>query len=297
MELHQIRYFLAVEDARNFSRAAANCNITQPALTRAIQKLEDDVGGRLFNRNPGRVELTELGRLMLPRFMAALSEVTAARSQAHGLLRSRKQRLRLGVMCTIGPNRLIALIGKLNASIEHLELELVEAKGSDVIQLLLADEIDAGLVGLPQYNDAIECLPLYEERYVLAVPKTHRFAGKPSTSVDQLNRENYIERLNCEFDDHFAAIYGEWPVELNVRYRSEREDWVQAMVSAGLGIAIIPGSFDVMAGIATAALVDPVVTRTISVVTMRGRPRSLVAAQFISIVKATRWQQPISASV
>ena len=79
MEMHQIRYFLAVERERNFSRAADHCNITQPALTRAIQKLEEEVGGPLFDRRPGRIELTELGRTLLPRLQNAIREVFRAR--------------------------------------------------------------------------------------------------------------------------------------------------------------------------------------------------------------------------
>ena len=116
MELHQIRYFLAVEREQNFTRAAQLCNITQPALTRAIQKLEAETGGKLFHRRHGRAELTELGRAMSPRLEAVIRDVSHAREEALAFIRQRKQRLRLGIMCTVGPDRLIVVAIQIHPS-------------------------------------------------------------------------------------------------------------------------------------------------------------------------------------
>jgi LysR family transcriptional regulator, hydrogen peroxide-inducible genes activator len=289
MEMHQIRYFLAVEQERNFSRAAEHCNITQPALTRAIQKLEDEVGGLLFDRRPGHIQLTELGRTLLPRLRNAFQEVAEARSDAVQLIRSKKQRLRLGIMCTIGPDRIVSLIERLHTDIAHLEIELTEAKGRDVVDALLADEIDIGLVGLPRFPDTLDALHLFTERYILAVPTRHRFAVTNQIALSELDGENYIERLNCEFDDFFESTYGEWPITLNLRYRSEREDWVQAMISAGMGIAILPESFPLIPGIATSTLVAPQVTRSVSAVTVRDRPLPQAAASLMRSLKSYDW--------
>ena len=289
MEMHQIRYFLAVERARNFSRAAEQCNITQPALTRAIQKLEDEVGGKLFHRRPGNIELTELGRALLPRLEHAYQEIADARSDALDLVRLRRQRLRLGVMCTIGPDRLTHLIKPVIDAIPGLELYLSETKGTGVVAALLNDEIDVAVVGLPQYPEGFDAFRLYEEQYVVAVPDNHRFAASNSVELHELDGENYIERLNCEFDDHFDFAHGEWPIDLNLRYHSEREDWVQAMIAAGVGIAILPESFPLMPGIAAAPLVAPQVTRTISIVTLRDRVLPPTALEFLRLVKAQAW--------
>ena len=289
MEMHQIRYFLAVERARNFSRAAENCNITQPALTRAIQKLEDEVGGKLFHRRPGNIELTELGRALLPRLEHAYQEIASARSDALDLVRQRRQRLRLGVMCTIGPNRLSHLIRPVLDATPGIELYLREAKGTDVVADLLNDEIDVAVVGLPQYPEGFETFRLYEEQYVVAVPANHRFASLNSVELKELDGENYIARLNCEFDDHFDFAHGDWPIDLNQRYHSEREDWVQAMIAAGVGIAIMPESFPLMPGVASAPLVAPLVTRAISMVTVRDRVLPPTALEFLRLVRTQVW--------
>ncbi len=283
MEMHQIRYFLAVEKLRNFSRAAEHCHVTQPALTRAIQKLEEETGGKLFIRRPGQIELTELGRAVLPRLANAYREVDMARSQAADLSRHKKHRLRLAIMCTIGPERLIALLCRLTASVPNLELSLIEAKGTDVLAALLDDEVDLAIVGLPTYPDTCDAAPLYQEQYVVALPPCHRLANRTAVAIADLDGEDYIERTNCEFDDHFAFKNGEWPIDLNTRFRSAREDWVQGMIRAGLGIAIIPASFPLLDGVIAKPLIAPEVSRVISAVSIRDREQpaamqSLMAA-------------------
>jgi LysR family transcriptional regulator, hydrogen peroxide-inducible genes activator len=289
MELHQIRYFLAVERERNFSRAADACCITQPALTRAIQKLEEEFGGKLFTRRPGRIELTELGRAMLPRLQAAHREVGLAQTDATELLLTRNQRLRIGVMCTIGPARLVDLIGHVTTAMPSVDLHLTETKGTAVLSALLADELDVALVGLPAYPETVEATALFQETYVLAMPAEHRLAAANSVQLTDLDGENYIERTQCEYDDHFEAAHGEWPIHLNVRYRSDREDWVQAMIRANVGVAILPHSYPLIPGLTAAALVAPEVTRTISVVTPRGQPRSPAMRQLMHAIQSQSW--------
>jgi LysR family transcriptional regulator, hydrogen peroxide-inducible genes activator len=289
MEIHQIRYFLAVEQARNFSRAAEHCNITQPALTRAIQKLEEEVGGKLFHRRPGQIELTELGRALFPRLEAAYRSISDARLHAQDLVQQRKQRLRLGFMCTIGPDRIGSFLRPLMAAIPNLDLTVREAKGTDVIGDLLADHIDVAVVGLPQYQDGLDVRALYDEQYVIAMPTGHRLAGGNEIALAEMEGENYIERLNCEFDDHFDVLHGEWPSGISVRFRSEREDWVQAMVAAGIGIAIMPESFPLLQGITSAPLVTPSIKRAISLVTVKDRFLPPAAVEFKSLVEAQYW--------
>lgn len=289
MEIHQIRYFLAVERTRNFSRAADQCNITQPALTRAIQKLEEEVGGKLLHRRPGNIELTELGRVLFPRLESAYKTISDARSEAHDLIRQRLQRLRLGFMCTIGPDRIGSFIRPIIAAIPELDLTVREAKGTDVVADLLSDRIDVAVVGLPQYPDGLTVHTLYNERFVVAMPACHQLASGNELSLVELDGENYIERMNCEFDEHFDFTHGEWPIEINTRFRSEREDWVQAMIASGIGLAIMPESFPLMAGVTSAPLVNPRMARSISIVTVRDRELPPAAAEFVKLVKAQSW--------
>lgn len=271
MEIHQIRYFLAVERERNFSRAAESCNITQPALTRAIQRLEEELRGPLLERRPGHVELTELGRNLMPRFEQALAALTEAKALARSLLSERKQRLRLGMMCTLGTNVLAMMVSSLVEACPEVDLTLTEARGAAIVTQLLMDEIDVALVGLPRYPPAVDVQPLYSEVYAVMMSRDHRFANGDRVAMRDLEGETYVERINCEFEAHFEDIHGAFPVEVNVKFRSEREDCVQALVASGLGVAIIPQSLDMRTDLISRALVDPSVARTVSLVTVRER--------------------------
>jgi DNA-binding transcriptional LysR family regulator len=116
MELHEIRYFLALNKTLNFTKAAEMCNVTQPALTRAIQKLEAELGGLLFSRERGNTHLTELGRLLEPHLTEVLTRTQAARETATRFLRLDSAQLRLGVMCTIGPMRFVGFLSRFRQS-------------------------------------------------------------------------------------------------------------------------------------------------------------------------------------
>ena len=112
MEMHEVRYFLAACETMNFHRAASSCNVTQPALTRAIKKLEIELGGSLFRRDHSGAQLTDFGRLMRPHLEDVLGRTKNAQQVARSFLRLEAAPLTLGVMCTIGPMR---FVGFLNA--------------------------------------------------------------------------------------------------------------------------------------------------------------------------------------
>src|SRR5262245_5247680 len=108
MENHEIRYFLAVSETMNFTRAAERCNVSQPALTRAVQSLEDKLGGGpLIHRERGNTHLTELGRMMKPYFAEALAQMEEAKARARDYIKLDYTMLTIGLMCTIGPSKLV----------------------------------------------------------------------------------------------------------------------------------------------------------------------------------------------
>ena len=271
MEIHQIRYFLAVERERNFTRAAESCNITQPALTRAIQRLEEELRGPLFERRPGNVALTELGRAMLPRFEAAIATVTEAKAFARVVLSERRQRLRIGMMCTVGASTMTMIISALAEAAPEVEITLTEGRGSAVVTQLLMDEIDVAIVGQPRYVPALDVMPLYTESYGVALSREHRLANSEMIRLQDLDGECYVDRIRCEFDAYFEDSQGPWPITLDVRFRSDREDCVQALIASGVGVAVVPRSLELRSELLYRPLVEPEVSRTISLVTVRDR--------------------------
>ena len=136
MELYQIRYFLAVCDTLNFTRAAEQCNVAQPSLTRAVKKLEDELGGELFRRERSRTHLSELGRVMRPFLQQSLDSALAAKAQAESYGRGETASLELGLSETIEIRVLLPALRELARAIPGLELHIVRKPAPDVMQLL-----------------------------------------------------------------------------------------------------------------------------------------------------------------
>src|SRR5262245_34522600 len=124
MEMHQVRYFLAVVDELNFTKAADKCHVAQPSLTRAIKLLEDELGGPLFHRERANTHLSELGRMVHAHLLQVHDEAQRAKQVARDFKKLQKVTLRLGVMCTIAPSQLTALIGSIGARYPSVELDL-----------------------------------------------------------------------------------------------------------------------------------------------------------------------------
>ncbi|NKB59978.1 MAG: LysR family transcriptional regulator [Alphaproteobacteria bacterium] len=289
MEMHQVRYFLAVCETLNFTRAAEICNVAQPSLTKAIKNLEEELGGELIRRERSQSHLTDLGRLMKPHLENIYMASEAAKADADGFHALETAAVNLGVMSTIGPAKMINFITKLREDIPTLDLNIVEASGKALVDLLLKGELDIGLIGLPNLPDRLDVIPLYKERYTIAFPEGHRFEQMDTVPVRELDGEDYLIRVHCEFSDHFQELGAEWTVNTNVRYRSEREDWVQAMLLARMGCSIMPEFLPDRPGVATRPVTDPSVSRTISLVTVAGRRFSPTLNIMVRLARQYSW--------
>jgi LysR family transcriptional regulator, hydrogen peroxide-inducible genes activator len=290
MEMHQIRYFLAVCETLNFTRAAENCNVTQPALTRAIQKLEEEFGGLLFRRERHLTHLTDLGRLMRPQLEQIWQQTAAVRTTAKSFLKLEGAPLSLGVMCTIGPMRGISFVTDFWHAHQGIEITLREGVPEKLGELLRAGELDLAVMAQDEpFDERFDVQPLYRERFVVAFPPGHRFAGQNGVRMAEVDGESYLLRINCELKDHLRAVREQQGVELRHVYRSEREDWIQTMVMAGIGIAFVPEYSVMVAGLQTRPLIEPEITRDVSLVTVAGRRFSPAVAAFVRAIKAYRW--------
>ena len=269
--------------------------MAQPSLTRAVQKLERELGGPLFSRERSRTHMTDLGRRIKPYLEQLYSAAEGAKAEAESFKSMDKARLSLGVMCTIGPSRLIGVIKTLNTRFPTLDFKLTEERGSLLVEHLLEGAFDVALAGMPDYPDRLRAEPLYAERYVVAFPPENRFESLTAVPVSQMEGENYLSRQNCEYLDHFQRCVGEWTCNLNVRYESEREDWIQAMILAGLGCALMPEHTPLFPGIKTRATVEPEVFRKISLVTVRGRRFTHAVEAFVRLARGHNWHAPAPA--
>src|SRR6516225_6189820 len=160
MEMHQIRYFLAVADALNFTRAAEQCHVSQPALTRAIQQLEDELGGLLLRRERKLTHLTDFGRLIEPHLRQLLADAEAAKTTAKRFLNLQEAQIRLRVMCTVGPARFMSFLAGFRAATPGCEITLVEGVPERLSDLLLQAELALAVMAQPEsFSARLEVLP------------------------------------------------------------------------------------------------------------------------------------------
>ena len=292
MEAHQIRYFLAACDSLNFTRAAKGCGVTVATLSRAIKTLEDELGGQLFRRERHLIHLTDLGRLMQQHLGSAQAAMEAAQRDASRYARADTE-LKLGVVATMPSAPLIAYLQDLRAASPGLQLHIWESHCAELAQSLRQGEIDLAIMSLAEYGDDLRAVELMREHYMIAFPAGHRFEPLNVVPLAELDGEDYVKRLHCEFPANFARLGVAKPYDrVAVRYVTEREDWVQAMVQAGLGVTVMPEFLPILPGLRTRRLVDPDVWRTISLVTVAGRPHSRPVQRALDVARRTEWPVP-----
>jgi LysR family transcriptional regulator, hydrogen peroxide-inducible genes activator len=276
MEMHQIRYFLAVSEELNFTRAAERCNVAQPSLTRAIRLLEEELGGPLFHRERTRTHLSELGRMVAPYLTEVLQRTQAVKQQATDFVKMKRTMLKLGVMCTVAPVLLVKVIGALQSRHEGIELELIDASAPELEQRLLNGDLEVAIYCLPgdEPDERLHYLPLFREQYMIVVHPGHPLAAKPAVQVSDLHGQRYLNRINCEFNGYAGPIWREHGADYTMVYRSERDDWILAMIAAGLGFGFMPEYSIQHDGVVARKLIEPEFWREVSLVTVRGRPHS-----------------------
>lgn len=290
MEMQQIRYALATARTLNFTKAAASCNVSQPALTKGIQALEAELGTTLFHREGKTVLLSAFGRSMIPHLERILSEAEMAKSLARSFRLLNQVPIRLGVMSTIGHVRFSRFLAKFQHDFEGVEVAVSEAPIDELKRQLHAGDLDLAVLNPKDgLGDEFHCEELYSERYVVILPPGHRLGDKNAIALADLAGEDYVDRLSCEFREAVMSICADRRIELYARFRSEREDWVQAMVLARLGFAFLPEYSLTVSELIQRPLEDPRVSRSVSLVHVPGRPFSPAVAAFMRSAQSFAW--------
>ena len=282
MELNQARYFLAIVAQGSFTRAAEELGISQPALTKSIRKLEAELGGPLFHREGRRLLLSELGELVRPRLTAATDGMAAAVEVANSYRLLRKAPLRVGIMSTIGPLRLSPFLAEFDAKHPGVELELHIGDLAQTCKRLEESAVDLAIMSAPDgLGGRYHTQPLYEEHYAVIFEPGHRFASLEVVRLRDVSGERYVDRLACEMRELVTAMCDEHGIDLYATFRSERDDWVQAMVAARLGFAFMPECAITHHGVLSRPLVEPRVARVVELARVRGRRLSPAARAFV----------------
>lgn len=266
MELHLINYFLAVCDYGSFTRAAQFSHISQPSLTHAIKKLEAELGGDLFTRDRSGCLLTPLGRSVEPNLRKIFKEIAATKADAIRFTRLNTIPLRIGVMSTIGGRRLNVCFARYQHDNPNTEFELIVDSDFALLEQLESGGLDLFISPSElTLNSSYQSKFLYEERYVVAFDKTHRFNHFESIELKEIQTATYLDRLNCELRETLKELCQNQEIDLYAAYRSNSEEWIVNLVRTGMGIALLP-EYTIPANcgdIAWRYLVNPEISRKV----------------------------------
>ncbi len=292
--MHQVRYFLAVCRTLNFTKAAEECNVAQPSLTRAVQKLEEELGGPLFHRERANTHLTELGRLMLPHLEQTYAASQAAKALATSVRKGEIAPLRLAVDTTVPVRPIIDILASLKQSFRGLELTL----GSGTRVAVIDKALDGGfdLVVASQAGetpDRLRSWTLFREQCQVVVPGSHRFAGRQSISLQELDGEPMIERIDCCLQPGFVAACKAAGVKPDLRHRASGEDQLQRMVLSGFGIGISPPTIALLDGLVGIPMEGDGFEREVVLATVPGRRFSPAADAFVKVARSRNWSEQL----
>lgn len=262
IDRYTIRYFLAVIDHGNFSKAAAQCNVSQPTLSIGIAKLERELGRELFQRTNRRVELTVAGA----RFAVHARRVEAEFNQAErSVLDTHGQTtVRLGILATVPTGWHEALAGALRPIQKAERVEFVEAREREILDQLGRGRIDMALTLVREDNDRFLTEPLFTEGYALAMSVDHPLAKERVVMAESLSDNVMIARRSCEALADVSRHFTSRGVRPFFAAKTSNDDRALALVRAGLGITVMPTSF-AGSDIAMPRLAGFSLTRTIGV--------------------------------
>jgi LysR family hydrogen peroxide-inducible transcriptional activator len=292
MEMHQLRYVVAVARAANFSRAAEQCHVSQPSLSQQIIKLEQELGERLFDRMKREAKLTPHGQAFLPRAVKILEEVDVAKREACDAQKLLRGRVIVGVLPTIAPYLLPAVLVPFTGKFPGVEIVVQEDTTSQLLKLAHACEIDFAVASRPIQDQQIEVKDLFAEELRVALPPGHPLTRKRAVSVADLEQEPFIvmKEGHCLGDQVLNFCEGR-DLKPTITFRSAQLETVQALVCSGVGISLIP-AMATRSGRTPApqyrSVVGPKPERKIVAIWPKQRPLSRAANEFLKQVIATR---------
>jgi LysR family transcriptional regulator, hydrogen peroxide-inducible genes activator len=291
MEMHQVKYFLAVAAERNFTRAAQACNVSPPSLFRAIKHLEIELGGLLFNRERSRTHLTELGRIALPYIEQVSAAAHLTKSETARALNLDKIALNAGIMCTIAPGHFVELIEQFGQKCPHVTLSIIDGPSATLRSELIAGNLDVAIYAEPSgdADERLHNLPLFQETMVVAVANGHALSQHNRLFAKHLDGQPYLERVNCEWGAYGDKLFTDRGVTGPVVCKSTRDDWVLAMAAQGIGYAFIPETSAHHPGVTQLTVADMDLRRSVNIVTVRGRKHSPAVAAFLREVARVDW--------
>jgi DNA-binding transcriptional LysR family regulator len=287
MEMHQIRYFLAVSRLLNFTRAAEECNVAQPSLTRAIKKLEEELGGELFRRERRNTHVTELGRLMLPLLSQSYEGALTAKSLAGSYGAGEHAPLSLAISKTINLEHLIGPISELSRALPGLALNFFRGTGAEVFERLKVGDAELAVAGeFGESWDRLNAWPLYTEGFSLMVNKHHRLAQHDKLEIASLVGECILARPYSGEYEQLVALLRANGIDDPPGHQMAAEDDIITLLEANAGVAILPRNARRPESICAIEVDGLDLDRTVYLYEVAGRRHLPAVAGLIRVIRA-----------
>jgi DNA-binding transcriptional LysR family regulator len=289
MEMHQIRYFLAVAQTLNFTRAAEQCNVSQPALTRAIQQLEDELAGPLIRREGKLSHLTDLGQRMLPLMQQCYQSAVSAKSLATSMKKGAAASLSLALSQTVD-------IGLLLAPLMELQRTLCRGNAEAVAERLKKGDADLAIAGpLHQDWDRLDAWALFQDPITMAVHHKNALGTRSKVEAGDIKDIPILLNPDCEYAEQTSQHLGRLNIEIGHGHQIRSQNDLVALLEANLGIGILPQSATARREtLRTVAIAGLGLNREVYLYGVAGRQRSAVADALVKLLRARDWAQVLN---
>lgn len=281
MEWQQLEYFRVVARTEHFRKSAEQLAISQPALSRAIANLENELGVPLFDRIGRSVQLNSFGRTFLNRVENGLNEISIGLQEINQMKNPHTGTFSLAFLQTLGISVLPDLLRSFNKQYPRVEIKLSQNKIWNSIQQLLNREVDLGLISLFDRHPSITWHSLFEEELFVYVPADHQLAGQASVALSKLAGDSFIGFKELEMKQVINAFCEQAGFTPDIRFEGDDVTTLAGLVSAGLGVTIIPNFHGVSSDkIKKISISSPRCYREIGLAWLSGRPLSPSAELF-----------------
>ena len=289
MELHQLRYFVAVAESGGFSKAARRCFVAQPSLSQQIIKLEQELGQKLFERLGRGAVLTEAGRALLPRARLILKEAGDIKSGIKEDVSSGAGHLSVGLIPTIAPYILPGVLKRFYESFPMAQISVNENLTERLIKSLIGLEIEMAVMSIPIEDKLVRTEPLFDDPLVLALSPGHELAQSENVTIEDLKNIPFIalDEEHCLGEQINNFCY-ERQINPEIICRTWNLSTIQHCVSFGSGVSLVPKMLvmtDVSRQCVYRTIKGQYPKRTVVAAWHRDMKLSKLASEFIQIVK------------
>lgn len=292
MEMQQVRYFLAVSRTLNFTRAADECNVSQPALTRAIQALEAELGGELLRRERLHSHLTELGQRMLPLLQQCYDSAMAAKALAVAIKKGEVQTLSIAVSLSVPMGTLAHHLSTLTGKCKGLRLKVHRGTPDQIAELLKSGQVELAVAGsLEEAWERLDRWQLFSEPFTVVLNRAHKFSNLDRIGIDHAAGEPILINRACEGSSVVVAHLADKSGRTVTIHEVESEPDLIDLLEANLGISIAPASTVRTTNLRAIELDGLAVNRTVLVYSVAGRQRSQVCTTLLNLLRAADWSK------